>query len=207
MAYGRALPGPVSAPGGPWALLQAPALPPGGVQVTRSTCEGPGAWASLRRRTLADPCVPRVGRPAKPHRRTVVQAGKEPGGSAPSWPWQGSRGCALSPRDQQALKGPGISGWRKFWGRTGRPKSGRPSGEGGASGPGWLRWGHEPWQVAEAGRIGVSQSRVPGAGESEVSRSSQRGRGARGLVRLCPEGGLALLAREAVRAAGEPRLA
>lgn len=137
----------------------------------RAACKGLGAWASLHCRTLADSCVPQVVRTTNPHRQAVVQAGKEPGGSAPSWPWQRFRGCVPSPRDQQALEGPGTSVWGKFWGCTGRPRSGRPGGERGPQAPAGCNGAtnHGRWQ-RPAGLASVCQSRVPGAGESEGSR-------------------------------------
>lgn len=88
---------------------------------SRSTCKGLGAWASLHCSTLADPCILRVGRPTDAHCRALVQAGKELGGSAPSWPWPRFRGCVPSPRDQQALEGSGTSVWRKSWAARGGP--------------------------------------------------------------------------------------
>lgn len=89
----------------------------------------------------------------------------------PGRPWQRFRGCVPSPRDQQALEGPGTSVWGKFWGCTGRPRSGRPGGERGPQAPAGCNGAtnHGRWQ-RPAGLASVCQSRVPGAGESEGSR-------------------------------------
>lgn len=135
IAYGRALLGPVLGLGGLWALLQAPALSPGWGpgQLARGWAHGLLCIvghlltpASLKR---ADLQTHTTGLWFRPGRSLVAVPPPGP---------DGSRGCALSPRDQQVLEGPGTSVWKTFWRSTGRPKRDRPGGERGASGPSWL---------------------------------------------------------------------